>query len=54
MKKQFREALEDSPIIAAIKDDEGLEKCKTADSRIIFILYGDIYNIGYIVYQVKD
>ena len=53
MKKQFREALGDSPIIAAIKDDEGLKKCKTADSRIIFILYGDICNIGDIVSQVK-
>ena len=28
MKKEFREALEDSPIIAAIKDDEGLKKGK--------------------------
>ena len=26
MKKEFKEAIEDSPIIAAIKDDEGLKK----------------------------
>ena len=25
MKKEFKEAIEDSPIIAAIKDDEGLK-----------------------------
>lgn len=42
MKKEFKEALEDSPIIVAIKDDEGLKKCVTCDSRVIFILYGDI------------
>lgn len=42
MKKLFKEALEDSPIIAAVKDDEGLSRCLTSDSRIIFILYGDI------------
>ena len=41
MKKLFKEALEDSPIIAAVKDDEGLSRCLTSDSRIIFILYGE-------------
>ena len=54
MKKEFREALEDSPIITAIKDDEGLEKCKTADSKVVFILYGDICNISDIVAEVKE
>ena len=45
MKKEFKEAIEDSPIIAAIKDDDGLKKCLTSESRVIFILYGDICNI---------
>jgi glycerol uptake operon antiterminator len=45
MKKEFKEAIEDSPNIAAIKDDEGLKKCLTSESRVIFILYGDICNI---------
>lgn len=53
MKKEFRDALEDSPIIAAIKDDNGLEKCKSSDSRVIFILYGDVCTIGDIVAEVK-
>ena len=34
MKKLFKEALEDSPIIAAVKDDEGLSRCLTSDSQI--------------------
>ncbi|MGN0205254.1 MAG: glycerol-3-phosphate responsive antiterminator [Coprococcus sp.] len=54
MKKEFMEALEDSPIIAAVKDDRGLEKCLESDSRVIFILYGDICNIADIVRKVKD
>lgn len=54
MKKEFKEALEDSPIIAAIKDDEGLNKCINSESRIIFILYGDICNIADIVEKVKS
>ncbi len=54
MKKEFREALEDSPIIAAIKDDDGLQKCLNSDSRVVFILYGDICNIPGIVETVKS
>lgn len=53
MKKEFREAIEDSPIIAAVKDDEGLRKCLTCESRVIFILYGDICSIPKIVETVK-
>lgn len=53
MKKEFKEALEDSPIIAAIKDDAGLHRCLECDSRIIFILYGDVITIPQIVEQVK-
>ena len=54
MKKEFREALEDSPIIAAIKDEKGLERCLNSDSRVIFILYGDICSIVDIVKKVKS
>ena len=54
MKKEFKEALEDSPIIAAIKDDAGLERCLACDSRIIFILYGDVITIPDIVEKVKS
>jgi glycerol-3-phosphate responsive antiterminator len=54
MKKEFREAMEDSPIIAAIKDDIGLQKCLTSDSQVVFILYGDIITISDIVATVKS
>ena len=50
----YKEALENSPIIVAIKDDEGLKKCKTSDSQVVFILYGDICNIPDIVDEVKS
>ena len=54
MKREFRDALDTSPIIAAIKDDEGLKSCKDIDSSIIFILYGDICTIPEIVATVKS
>lgn len=50
----MKEILEDCPIIAAIKDELGLEKCLTSDSKIIFILYGDICNLSEIVNKVKE
>lgn len=53
MKKELKEAIEDSPIITAIKDDAGLDKCLTCDSRIVFILYGDLITIPAIVEKVK-
>jgi glycerol-3-phosphate responsive antiterminator len=54
MRKEFLEALEDSPIIAAIKDDEGLKKCISCDSRVVFVLYGDIISIPEIVMKIKE
>lgn len=54
MHSEFMEALEASPVIAAIKDDDGLKKCLESDSAIIFILYGDICNIGQIVESIKS
>ena len=53
MKKEYREAIEDSPVIAAVNTFDGLEKALTCESHIIFILFGDICNISEIVAKVK-
>lgn len=45
--------IEKNPIIAAVKDMDGLEKCKKSDVKIVFILFGDICNISQIVNEVK-
>lgn len=54
MLSNCRDAMNNSPIIAAIKDMTGLEKCLTCDSQVIFILFGDICNISDIVDKVKS
>ncbi len=54
MRSEFLEALEDSPVIAAVKNEDGLEKCLQSESSIVFILYGDICNIRKIVSKVKS
>lgn len=50
----FYDAVEASPIIAAIKDWEGLEKCLQTDSKVIFVLFGDVCTISDIVSKVKE
>ena len=54
MKHHFVEAVEASPIIAAIKDPEGLELCLESESQVVFVLYGDICSIQDIVGKIKD
>lgn len=54
MNVKIRKILENCPVIAAIKDQEGLEECLKTDCEIVFILYGDIMNIAGIVEQVKS
>lgn len=46
--------LEISPVIAAIKDDAGLKGCLDTDCQVVFILYGDVCNIGRIVETLKS
>lgn len=41
------------PIIAAIKNDDGLEKCLSSDCKIVFVLYGNINTISDIVGKLK-
>ena len=49
----FTELVMANPIIAAIKDDEGLEQCLESDIGIVFVLYGDIGSIIGIVKKIK-
>ena len=53
MNYKFLDALEVSPVIAAVKDDEGVDACLKSESQVVFILYGDICTIPEIVSKVK-
>ena len=50
---EFRSLIEDCPVIAAVKDMEGLKASLSSDCSIIFILFGDVSDIKEIVEQVK-
>ena len=48
------ELLEESPIIAAIKSWEGLEKSLKSECKIVFVLFGticDIDQIGFLFFK---
>ncbi len=48
------ELLEESPIIAAIKSWEGLEKSLKSECKVVFVLFGTICDIDQIVARIKD
>ena len=50
----FLDALQDCPVIAALKSDEGLEKAIASDCTTVFFLYGTILNIASHVERVKQ
>lgn len=54
MEQRLYEALQSNPIIAAVRDDEGLEACLQADVQTVFVLYGDICGIAGIDRRIKD
>lgn len=51
--KEISELLGESPIIAAVKDDSGLEEALKSECRIVFVLYGTINSVANIVHRLK-
>lgn len=52
--RTFYDLVEENPVIAAVKNEAGLEKCCTLDEiKIIFVLFGDLCSIPGIVEQIK-
>ena len=52
-KERIIEIIEDTPVIMAVKDLAGVLQCMEQESRVVFILFGDICNIGEIIDTVK-
>lgn len=53
MEQRFYDAMTDCPVIAAVKNFEGIERCLESDVKIVFILFGNMCNIGEIVKRAK-
>ena len=52
--EKIRDLFEISPIITAVKDEQGLEKALKTESPVLFLLFGNICNITGLVDQVKN
>jgi len=42
---EFRDILEENPIVAAVKDEKDLQVALKSDLRVIFVLFGNILNM---------
>ena len=55
MKQELMDAIQETPVIAAVKDDAGLCNALTNENiRVVFVLYGDICNISSIVCRIHE
>ncbi len=55
MNQEFYDAVEANPVIAAVKNDSGLQTATAMEAiQVIFVLYGDICTIPEIVEKIKD
>lgn len=52
--KRMKELLSDSPVVAAVKDESDLERALRSECRVVFLLFGNILNIGDLVRRVKE
>lgn len=53
MNQKFYDAMADCPVIAAVKNIDGVQKCLESEVKIVFILFGDLCSIGEIVERIK-
>lgn len=53
-KEEFLSELKSYPIIAAVKDDEGVKKCLETDCKVVFVLFGNVMTICDIVSTLKQ
>ena len=54
MNKRVIDLLEESPVIAAVKDEKGLKRCFQTECKMVFVLYGNVVNIEEIVRAIKE
>ena len=53
MKEEFYTALEDFPVVTAVKDYNGLEMALETENKVVFVLFGNITDISMIVKKIK-
>lgn len=52
-KDDVLELLEQTPVVAAIKDEVGLAACCQSEAKVVFVLYGTVVDIASIVQRAR-
>ncbi len=53
MRQEIGTALEENPVILAVKDEAGLARCLGSDSRVVFVLFGSVASAPELVARLK-
>ena len=53
-RNQIIRKIKEKKLIAAVKDDEGLEKILETDIGVVFVLYGDVLSLEGIVKRIRE
>jgi glycerol uptake operon antiterminator len=53
-RQTFTGLLNDNPVIAAVKDDDGLAQALESDCNVIFSLFGSVVNVPAIAERIKS
>lgn len=54
MNQNFYDAMTDCPVIAAVKDMDGVKRCLESDVKIVFVLFGNLCSITEITNTLKQ
>ena len=54
MEYNLYHAIEACPVIAAVKDEAGLRQVAELENRVVFVLTGDLLNIGDIIRRLRE
>ncbi|RII15874.1 Glycerol-3-phosphate responsive antiterminator [Streptomyces sp. YIM 130001] len=52
--RSLLDLLEENPVVASVKDEEGLEAVLRTDCPVVFLLYGSVLDISSTVRRLKD
>lgn len=54
MNQIFYDAIMENPVIAAVKDEDGVLNCMQKDIKVVFVLFGELTTISDIVDRLKS
>lgn len=53
-KEAMIEALEDFPVIASVKNEQGLKQCLVSEAKLVFVLYGSLASLPEVVAKLHE